>query len=279
MQTFWNTFKDVVRGIPAVSLLALPLLSRGPRTLMVFLSDALRGYRRSMGYSAPAVMPAELMAARGPVSLRFGEFGVQAVHEGNYVLAELVAHLQPKRSFEFGTFLGQATLVIAMNSPSDAQVFTLDLPPTLDKIPDDASDLHIIRRMKSQLAQRLQGTDWYGTRIQQLYGDTKAFDYAPYHDSIDFCLIDASHTYSYVFNDSLAAFRMIRPGGVLLWHDYESMRSEYGVTRFCDRLRLHYKLPIRRLNGIYGDPRYAVLRVDAAAKHTLISIAAQPDSF
>ncbi len=55
---------------------------------------------------------------------------------------------------------------------------------------------------------------------------------------------------------------MIKPEGVILWHDYESMRSEYGVNRFVDRLRVVHQLPVRRLSSARGDTRYAVFASD-----------------
>jgi hypothetical protein len=96
---------------------------------------------------------------------------------------------------------------------------------------------------------------------------------------MDLVLVDASHTYQAVFSDSMNAFRMIKAGGVILWHDYESMRSEYGVSRFVDRLRLHHRCPAVRLSSEWGDTRYAALRVTDEIKGTLLQLANHSHQF
>src|SRR5438105_2833642 len=57
-------------------------------------------------------------------------------------------------------------------------------------------------------------------RIEQIYQDTTQFDHGPLKRSVDFIFIDAGHEYTMVRSDSLKAMEMIRPGGVILWHDY-----------------------------------------------------------
>jgi hypothetical protein len=96
---------------------------------------------------------------------------------------------------------------------------------------------------------------------------------------MDLVVVDASHTYAAVFSDSMNAFKMIKPGGVIIWHDYESMRSEYGVNRFVDRLRLTHNAPVRRLSSTRGDTRYAVLRVSEDTQATLQSLSRSPSKF
>jgi len=47
-------------------------------------------------------------------------------------------------------------------------------------------------------AEETSGTRYRGTvwehKIQQLYGDSAAFDYTPYQGKIDFVFVDGSHT-------------------------------------------------------------------------------------
>ena len=58
--------------------------------------------------------------------------------------------------------------------------------------------------------------------------------------------VDGSHSYEYVLSDTEAAWKMVKPGGLILWHDYDS-RWWPGVTR--------------ALNQLQGrDPRFAALR-------------------
>ena len=71
-------------------------------------------------------------------------------------------------------------------------------------------------------------------RIEQLYGDSLAFDPMPYRGTMDFCFIDASHEYQHVRRDTESALAMVRPGGVIFWHDYS--RWWPGVQKCLDDL-------------------------------------------
>ena len=57
-------------------------------------------------------------------------------------------------------------------------------------------------------------------KINQVYGDSATFDFSPFYDSIDLMFIDGSHHYQYVKRDSGNALKMIRNGGVIVWHDF-----------------------------------------------------------
>ena len=48
---------------------------------------------------------------------------------------------------------------------------------------------------------------------------------------MDLIFIDADHTYNAVVNDSNKAMEMLRPGGVLVWHDYTVVG---GTKRACN---------------------------------------------
>ena len=50
------------------------------------------------------------------------------------VLAALVAHVNPKTVFEFGTYTGFSTMHLGKNLPTDAVIYTLDLPQNMSEI-------------------------------------------------------------------------------------------------------------------------------------------------
>lgn len=137
-----------------------------------------------------------------------------------YVCA-IARHIGARRIFEFGTYLGRTTyhLARAGNQPT---VFTLDLDPALPK----AEDMKLGRAVRSVLEQNLQGHFFRHSsvagRVVQLHGDSRTFDFSPYHGTIDFVFIDAGHTYEFVANDTAHALKMLRPSGVIVWHDYAS---------------------------------------------------------
>lgn len=269
--------QDVLRGLPAVSPLSALVALRQPKLLTVFHANVLRSYRIAAGGRAPSVLAHELVPPEGVVTLRLGEYGLFPRKEVDYPILELVAIQRPERVFEIGTSTGRRTSLIAMNTSPTAQIFTLDLPADA-AAPKYASDLHLIQESKDEVGKHFRETPWMGTKIHQLFGDSKTFDYSPYHDSIDFMMVDGSHTYEYVESDTFNAFRMVRENAVILWHDYESERSEYGVNRFLDRLRLHHGYPIVRLSSEFGDTRFAALRVDSNVLAKLRRLVANPAS-
>lgn len=268
MASLWHRIKDVFAGLPAASPFCLPLAARRPTRLPIFLADTRRLYRHHAGLRVPSITPWELLDFKGEVTLRLGENGLFAAQESSFLMMQLVAMLRPQRVFEIGTSQGRTTALIAMNCPPTTQIFTLDLPAEM-AVPRGASDLHLIELARKELGVAFRETNWAG-RITQLLGDSSKFDYSPYYDAMDLVTVDGSHTYEFVRCDSMNAFRMIRPGGVILWHDFESMRSEYGVSRFVDELRGEHGLPVYRLGREQGDSRYAVTRVDAGSKKRLV---------
>jgi predicted O-methyltransferase YrrM len=156
------------------------------------------------------------------------------------------------RMFEFGTATGRTAYLWAVNSPPDARVHTLTLPP------EAAGDYAAARGDSRRAATRALGESAYsrfrytGTpaeaKVDQLYGDSKAFDETPYVGRCDLVFVDGSHAYSYLESDSAKALRMLAPGGICLWHDY---RGRYGATRDVYRYlnRLARTLPLVKLRG------------------------------
>jgi hypothetical protein len=140
---------------------------------------------------------------------------------------------------EIGSFKGLTTLNIAMNVP-DAEIHTLDLPPNADSTATkfDTNDRTII---SSRGGYYYEGRP-EGARIQQHYGDTATFNFAEIGTGVDFCLIDAAHSYQYVRNDTLKVLPLLTDNSLILWHDYgrndflADRADAWGVTRFLHEL-------------------------------------------
>jgi predicted O-methyltransferase YrrM len=144
------------------------------------------------------------------------------------IIGAICQWLQPRRAFEIGTYRGATALAIVMNSPDDAAVFTLDLPPR--RKDDGQVDDEIGSAYRRTAA---------GGRITQLYGDSTTFDFGPYEQRMDLVLVDGNHDERFVSVDSANALRMLKPSGVILWDDYLWDRKYpecAGVTRALDRL-------------------------------------------
>lgn len=154
--------------------------------------------------------------------------------------------------FEFGTATGRTAYVWARNSPTDAHITTLTLAPDQRSIyqaaPGDTDGSRRHALSESAYTRFLySGTD-VEAKITQLYGDSKAFDEGLYAGRCDLIFVDGSHALSYVRSDTEKALRMLRPGGVILWHDYRppSVDAEsVGVYEHLNALRA--SLPLVRL--------------------------------
>ncbi len=150
-----------------------------------------------------------------------------------YCLCAIAELAQPRTIFEFGTFDGSTTLALARSAP-DARVYTLDLPTS-----DDAPGAQT--RVVSEAERRAAGgvgSTFAGTpeasRVVQLWGDSRTFDYREFRGCIDLVFVDACHEEAFVAADTVNALEMVKPGGVVLWHDYTSAWP--GVKAVVDRL-------------------------------------------
>jgi hypothetical protein len=149
--------------------------------------------------------------------------------------------------FEFGTCTGKTAYLWARNSPAGARVTTLTLAPDqVDRYKvakEDSRTAAANAALESQFTRfRYSGTEVEG-KVTQLFGDSKEFDETPLLAKCDLIFVDGSHAYSYVKSDTEKALRMLKPGGVILWHDYKAWDSaSRGVVRFLGELRQRLRL-------------------------------------
>lgn len=125
-----------------------------------------------------------------------------------------VTTLKARRIFEIGTFNGATTWAMAQMAEPDAQIWTLDLPPEefdATQGPENFSG--------SQVGSKFHNTP-QAAQITQLWGDSTQFDYSPYWGNMDFVFVDAAHDYEHGVIDSRTALKLVRPGGVVFWHDF-----------------------------------------------------------
>ena len=153
--------------------------------------------------------------------------------------------------FEFGTCTGKTTYLWAKNSPVEAKIVTLTLGKDqhADYLAAGEDNLLAIQTALAESA--FDSFMYSGTpvehKITQLFGDSKRFDETPYLKQFDLIFIDGSHAYSYVKNDTEKALRMLKEGGLLLWHDYRYRNLETrGVRQYLDELS--ETLPLIRLD-------------------------------
>ena len=180
---------------------------------------------------------------RGPLIVPGGTSDAEA-----WVLSTLAKNAQ--NIFEFGTCTGKTTYLVARNSPPEASVTTITLAPEQagDYIREEGDSRQNIKAAlrESKLTHFLYNGTVVEPKVRQLFGDSKAFDETPYLNSCDLIFVDGSHAYSYVLSDSRKALRMVKPGGVILWHDYVGPEEE-GVFRGMNELAR--ELPLVHVEG------------------------------
>lgn len=152
--------------------------------------------------------------------------------------------------FEFGTASGRTAYLWARNSPADARVVTLTLKPEhVREYQRQSGDADF--DVRNALQESAFTTFYYtGTPVEskviQLYGDSKTLDETPWAGQCDLVFIDGSHARSYVESDSRKALRLVRSGGLVLWHDYRGPRLP-GV--FAALNMLAKELPLKLIAG------------------------------
>jgi predicted O-methyltransferase YrrM len=146
-----------------------------------------------------------------------------------------------KQMFEFGTCTGKTTYLWARNSSTNAKITTLTLSPE-----EEAKYLHTSEDTKvakdnaineSQFTSFLYSNTPFENKVEQLFMDSKKLDESKYLGKCDLIFIDGSHAYSYVKSDTEKAFKMLAPGGMILWHDYNgAYKNNDDVCKYLEEL-------------------------------------------
>ena len=142
------------------------------------------------------------------------------------------------RVLEIGTYDGNTTLNLALNVAPEGEVVTVDLPL------EEGAELAIAveDRMRNVTDRRGVGRQFQGhpasARIRQVLGDSAKLDWSSLGGPFDLAFIDGCHAYEYVKNDTEGVLSVMRPGGLVLWHDYAEMDS---VSRAVDSFRPRFE--------------------------------------
>jgi Methyltransferase domain len=171
-------------------------------------------------------------------------------HWGNVSIEELckicliVKFIKPKVILEIGTYNGMTTLQMGLNAPPDCVVYTLDLPEEVSATyPLSEIDTYVSKKIQKKFGNRTGSyfSDRTDVNIRQMWGDSSNFDYSIIADQADIIFIDAAHDYANKKVDSENAFRLIAPGGVILWHNYNDVLCP-DVTKYLADISSDYQL-------------------------------------
>jgi hypothetical protein len=173
------------------------------------------------------------------------------------VVDAIVRYVQPRVSFEFGTFSGSTTTLIAEAAPHDAVVHTIDVPD--DQVDDGYRRLGVTSEM---IGSRLDDAQSSHDKIEFHRQLIEEFDFAALRGAATFVFVDASHDYESVRYDSTQALEMLGVDGVIVWDDYQTWHS--GVTIALDELSISVDLAhvaTTRL-VVHGRGRFAFAGAD-----------------
>ena len=216
------------------NLLLVRLLLRQPAAARSLPGMIYRDYASLGGPARWQSKPLnEILPASGQritVEYLAGE-GIASPIDELAIMALVTATVQPTIVFEIGTFRGRTALNFALNSPPDAIVYTLDLPPggraeAADRT-TTADGVIIAKSEPGVDYRRKPGSE----KIRQLYGDSRTFDFAPYEGTVGLFLVDGAHDYATARSDTERALACTRPGGWILWHDFGNYGEYNDVTR------------------------------------------------
>lgn len=164
---------------------------------------------------------------------KFGNVG-----GGEYypALAAITQCSQPKKIFEFGTYLGVSALTFAANSSSDCKIFTLDLPNESDVDINhelNSLDSNLVIQSRYRVGEAFVDSD-YAERITQIFEDSMTFKPDAQLCDMDLVFVDGGHSTPLVSKDTENAFKMLSHKGIIVWDDY--FHAYPDIVGFLDNL-------------------------------------------
>jgi predicted O-methyltransferase YrrM len=183
-----------------------------------------------LGYSAP-VKAAAFNKHKDYLDWRMED-------DDSHILAYLYRNHQPRQHLEFGTWEGFGAVLCAQNC--DAEIWTLNLPegertgeggPVYsrtvtvgDELPEGlaiSNEASVVQTDAGEWIGWRYRAAGYGQRVRQILVDSTKWDSSSFADgSFDSILIDGGHATDVVVSDTTKSLRLLRPGGLLLWHDF-----------------------------------------------------------
>ena len=129
-------------------------------------------------------------------------------------IGTVVRNVNPGVCLDVGTGLGHSAALMAVNAP-EAQVYTVNIPPEEalsgkgGKAITDAPD---VEKIGSYYRERNLAN------ITQILANTARWE--PNIGIIDVTFIDGCHDSEFVYNDTRKILKYMKPGGFVLWHDF-----------------------------------------------------------
>jgi predicted O-methyltransferase YrrM len=169
----------------------------------------------------PSLRSSFVLVAPVQEGARFGD----SDHGKLALICGIAKTIAAKRLLEIGTASGFMAAHLALNCGRDSRVWTVDLPS------ESISATHFIMEgVDREVSEKMHGNaaaGWYASQskqrqqVVQIRSDSATFDFSGVQVPLDFAYIDGAHSYDYVMSDSLNVLPRMRPGGIVVWDDYD----------------------------------------------------------
>jgi hypothetical protein len=161
------------------------------------------------------------------------------------ILRYLYRQARPARHLEFGTWEGTGACYCL--EECDANVWTINLPAgelvdgepvycsSPETVPEGASPLRYRNGIYAYqtdagafIGHRYRAAG-FAHRVTQIYCDSREWDASAYAPGFfETALVDGGHTEDVVLSDTEKALAVVRPNGIILWHDFCPDPSVFG---------------------------------------------------
>ena len=160
------------------------------------------------------------------------------------ILCAIAKYRNAKKIVEIGTFEGNTALNLAANTPDNALVVTVDMPPDWNgRMEMKVRELKVNVTEASKIGKQFKNTDCAG-KIQQVFSDSASLDWTQLPVPLDLVFIDGCHDYAYVKTDTANALQFLSKGGLIIWHDYGMYED---VSRVVDETG--QTIPVKAIRG------------------------------
>lgn len=189
------------------------------------------------------------------VSIPTSQIGGLTLLESS-ILVSFIKLINPKYLFEFGTYMGATSVLLASNTHKSSKIYTLDIDPkefeknessvdmTKILIDDKENDNFLRNTFVSDGAKYIKNSSKkIQNKIKTILQNSLDLDpkKKKFLGKFDFIFIDGGHEYHIVKKDTENALMMLKENGIIFWHDYNSNIHD-DVTKFLDEYSKNNKI-------------------------------------
>lgn len=170
------------------------------------------------------------------------------------ILVSMIKLTNPSNIFEFGTYMGASTVLMASNSPNYTLVTTLDVDNQSEITEQEPSSYNLQNAHDNDNFLRSKFRNNGAIHIErckpdikdkiiQIFCNSKDLDIEKqnFRKKFELIFIDGGHDYETIESDTKKALDMATDDAVIIWHDYTS-QIHRDVTYFINEMSKNSKI-------------------------------------